>query len=227
MVNSIWLLILIAPIFTTSTNLPLRLSVNLPLDSPSANIYISSLDNLHYPITVSYGECDPSTSQHEAHHTISTVTSEAYDRLVWILPSDIPTRGCVSAWSTQHELLGRSERLEVNKYSRSWLKKQELDQGKRLSKRVSIPMGNVSGIDAQGPWFDGVEVLKEKEIGAVSVQEAKAKSMCVQSQVLVKYGRDTDVIYVEIAIVGAGMAGLMTWVSDSLLRRQLQRASYS
>lgn len=38
-------------------------------------------------------------------------------------------------------------------------------------------MGNVSGIDAQGPWFDGVEVLKEKEIGAVNVAEAKAKSM--------------------------------------------------
>jgi hypothetical protein len=57
------------------------------------------------------------------------------------------------------------------------MKKRELDQGARLSKRASIPMTNVSGIDAQGPWFDGVEVLKEKEIGSVSVAEAKAKSM--------------------------------------------------
>ncbi len=38
-------------------------------------------------------------------------------------------------------------------------------------------MSNESGIDAQGPWFDGVEVLKEMEIGSVSVKEAKAKSM--------------------------------------------------
>lgn len=38
-------------------------------------------------------------------------------------------------------------------------------------------MTNASGIDAEGPWFDGVELLKNKEIGAVSVKEAKARSM--------------------------------------------------
>lgn len=29
---------------------------------------------------------------------------------------------------------------------------------------------------------------------------------------------DTDSVCVEIAIVGAGMAGLMTWVGDAVLR---------
>ena len=33
---------------------------------------------------------------------------------------------------------------------------------------ASAPMANASGIDAQGPCFDGVEVLNKKEIGSVS-----------------------------------------------------------
>lgn len=53
-------------------------------------------------------------------------------------------------------------------------------------------MDNSSDIDAEGPWFDGVELLEASEISAVDVQAAKSK---------------------EIAIVGAGMAGLMTWLA--------------
>lgn len=178
-VNCIWLLSLNAlfKIGATSSNLPLKLLVKVPLDSQAANVHISTLDAPAYPFTVSYGGCESSTSKHEAHHTISTVTGKDFDRLVWILPEDIPTKGCLSAWSARQELVGRSEPLEVNKDSRPWMKKRELDQGTRLSKRASIPMTNASGIDAQGPWFDGVEVLKEKEILSISVNEAKAKSM--------------------------------------------------
>lgn len=177
-VNCIWLLSLIATFtIATSNNLPLKLSVKIPLDSQSANVHITSVDSSAYPFTVSYGGCHSATSQHEAHHTISTVIEQGSDRLVWILPEDVPTNGCLSAWSARHELVGRSEPLEVNKFSRPWIKKRELDRGTRLSKRASIPMTNASGIDAQGPWFDGVELLKQKEIGTVSVNEAKAKSM--------------------------------------------------
>ena len=55
----------------------------------------------------------------------------------------------------------------------------------------SIPMTNVSGIDAQGPWFDGVEMLSQREPRPVDVAAAKSK---------------------EIAIVGAGMSGLMSYL---------------
>ncbi len=175
--HRIWLMGLIATYtVATSDDLPLKLSVKIPLDSQSANIHISSVDSSAYPFTVSYGGCHSSASQHKAHHTISTVIEQTSDRLVWILPEDIPRSGCLSAWSSRHGLIGRSEPLEINKYSRPWMKKRQLDQGTRLSKRASIPMTNASGIDAQGPWFDGVEVLKEKEIGPVSVKEMKAKS---------------------------------------------------
>lgn len=52
-------------------------------------------------------------------------------------------------------------------------------------------MTNASGIDAHGPWFDGVALLEQKEPSAVDVAAAKSK---------------------EVAIVGAGMGGLMTYL---------------
>lgn len=161
----------------SSSDLPVKLEVKIALDSRSANVHLSEAGLLAYPFTVTYGGCHSSTGRHEAHHTLSTVHKQGADRLVWILPEDINTSGCLSAWSAHNELVGRSEHLTVNKYSRQWKKKREMDQGARLSKRTSIPMTNASGIDAEGPWFDGVEVLKEKEIGAVSAKQAKAKSM--------------------------------------------------
>lgn len=52
-------------------------------------------------------------------------------------------------------------------------------------------MTSATGIDTLGPWFEGVNVLANKEPGAVDVDKAKAK---------------------EIAIVGAGMSGLMSYL---------------
>ena len=182
-VKSIWLLSLIAICtvatctVATSNDLPLKLAVKIPLDSRSANVHLYRVSHSVHPFTVSYGGCHSLSSQHETHHIVSTVTDQDSDRLVWILPDDIPTDGCLSAWSAQHELVGRSEPLKVHKHSKAWMRKRHLHQGSRLNKRDSIPMTNASGIDAEGPWFDGVELLKNKEIGNASAKEAKAKSM--------------------------------------------------
>ena len=170
------LLSLVALIAAVQAQFPVELEVKIGLKSRSANIHVSEVHHSLYPFTVTYGACHSSLSYRESHHTISHV-SHGHDRLVWILPDDISTGGCLSAWSTQTSLLiGRSEPLEVDKSSRQWAKKRDLDQGMRLSKRASIPMSNASGIDAEGPWFDGVEALKDNEISAVNVKEAKAKS---------------------------------------------------
>lgn len=169
-------LILIATA-TVSAILPVRLEVKVALDSQSANVHLSPAQSSAYPYWVTYGSCHPSHSKREAHHTVSKVLHHDIERLVWVLPEDIDSSGCLSAWSLRDELIGRSERLTINKYSKQWLKKRQLDQGTRLSRRASIPMTNASGIDAEGPWFDGVEVLKENEISAVNVKEAKAKSL--------------------------------------------------
>lgn len=54
-----------------------------------------------------------------------------------------------------------------------------------------IPMTPENGIDVWGPWFDGVELLEGKDHKHVDVEAAKSK---------------------EVAIVGAGMSGLMTYL---------------
>lgn len=66
-------------------------------------------------------------------------------------------------------------------------------QRRDLKKRApySIQMTNETGIDTLGPWFNGVELLESKNLSAIDVEVAKSK---------------------EIAIVGAGMAGLMTYL---------------
>lgn len=163
---------------TTSIDLPVKLEVNVALNSQSANVHVHVPEAQHsvYPFTVTYGECHYADGQYEAHHILSKVRGQGTDRLIWVLPNDIDTSGCLSAWSLRNELVGISEPLKVNKGSRQWLQKRHLDQRTRLSKRASIPMSNASGIDAEGPWFDGVELLKGKEISEVNVKEAKAKS---------------------------------------------------
>jgi len=60
-----------------------------------------------------------------------------------------------------------------------------------IKKRAAISMTNASGIDVRGPWFEGVKLLKDKQPSLVDVAAAKSKS---------------------IAIVGAGMSGLMTYL---------------
>jgi hypothetical protein len=52
-------------------------------------------------------------------------------------------------------------------------------------------MTQENGFSPIGAWFEGVKLLKDKQPAAVDVAEAKAK---------------------EVAIVGAGMSGLMTWL---------------
>lgn len=168
-----------------------KLEVKVALNSRSANIHLSRSHESVYPFAVTYGACHPVSSQVEADHHIDQVHEKSTDRLVWILPDDIEVQGCLSAWSSDARLVGRSAPLQVNKDSKHWMRKRHLDRGTKLSKRASIPMTNASGIEPNGPWFDGVEALKESEISTVDVAQAKSK---------------------EIAIVGAGMAGLMTWL---------------
>ena len=218
-IKSVFFGYLVSATFAASVDLPIKLEVKAALNSRSANVHISQAHHSVYPFTVTYGACHTLISQHEQHHTVSKVYDRSTDRLVWILPDDISNTGCLAAWSSQDELIGLSEPLQVNKFSRQWLKKRHLDLGTRLSKRASIPMTSASGIDAEGPWFDGVEALKEKEISAVNVAEAKAKSEYPSSRLRNSHA---DAVIAEIAIVGAGMSGLMTWVSTEATARSVE-----
>ncbi|KAL8695016.1 MAG: hypothetical protein Q9224_003467 [Gallowayella concinna] len=156
---------------TSLADLPVKLEVKAPLNSRSANIHLSQSHRSVYPFTVTYGDCPTRNDRLASHHTISTVYHQGTDRLVWLLPDDIASGGCLSAWSSNSELVGHSRPLAINKESRQWIKKSRLEKGTKLGKRASIPMTSASGIDAGGPWFDGVEVLKQKEISVVDAAQ--------------------------------------------------------
>ncbi|KAK3366292.1 amine oxidase [Lasiosphaeria ovina] len=72
---------------------------------------------------------------------------------------------------------------------------RHLRRRSRLPKRDDNPhnihMDNSTGVDVWGPWFEGVELLKSAEIVSVDAAAAKRKN---------------------IAIVGAGMSGLMAFL---------------
>ena len=168
--------------------LPLIIETRHALSASSpANIHLyPRSDSTSYSedseLKVTFGPCD-STSPHDFTHQHIAFTScgEAYsgdNRLIWIVSEDAPSGGCLSAWETSSgRLLARSTALHVDNNLRR----------RRLGKRIT--MGPENGIDPNGPWFDGVELLKST--GLTSVQVTKAKSK-------------------RIGIVGGGIAGLMT-----------------
>ncbi|KAK0739515.1 flavin-containing amine oxidoreductase-domain containing protein [Apiosordaria backusii] len=90
---------------------------------------------------------------------------------------------------TTNVLVGRSQKQHLD------LDTMARRRHARLSRRSNDPnsilMDNSTGVDVWGPWFDGVEVLKNAECSAVDAAAARRKS---------------------IAIVGAGMSGLMAYL---------------
>ncbi|KAF8459775.1 hypothetical protein BDZ91DRAFT_741582 [Kalaharituber pfeilii] len=183
-------------------SLPLRISTrsNLAASAP-ANIHLN-----HYPprlldarsepstdlpagssISVTFGSCDASNPTDAHHHIANTIHPDKQEvddekRLIWLIPKDVPPEGCISAWdSSTGRLVGRSPQLYVEEDG-MLLRKRRLE-------RRGIPMTNETGIDASGPWFDGVLALKSLNLTEVDVKKAKQK---------------------KIGILGGGMSGLMT-----------------
>jgi len=164
-----------------SSPLPLRLETRSSLTSRLANIHLSYDVVVEGPVSFTYGSCT-AAAEHEAHHVIGTGDASS-ERMVWILPESTWSGGCISAWDGVGRLVGRSEPQYLDIRSRK----------RSVEKRgpYSVPMSNASGIDAWGAWFDGVELLKSKNISSVDAKVAKSK---------------------HVAIVGAGMSGLMTYL---------------
>lgn len=175
---------------------PVRLETRSQLNSRAANIHVSFDKVVEDILSFTYGHCS-SQSPVDAYHIVNRhAPSGATDRLVWIIPEDTVSDGCLSAWSSQGTLVGRSEPQQLASQRSRKRGAEEIHKRSLMKKRDTdgnaVTMTNASGIDAWGPWFDGVELLKSKNLSAVDVSAAKAK---------------------KIGIVGAGMSGLMTFLT--------------
>lgn len=71
------------------------------------------------------------------------MTDETRTRFVWLTPAELPTGGCLHAFS-EIGLLGRSEPVQV--------------RSAPLKKRSTLAEVD----DPHGPWFDGVSYLQSK-----------------------------------------------------------------
>ncbi|RYP38841.1 hypothetical protein DL767_002403 [Monosporascus sp. MG133] len=164
-------------------SLPVHIETRTELSSRLANIHVSVDEEVRGPLTFTYGSCS-SLDVRNAHHEIGRCQKTGTSRLVWIIPEDVqPDRS---------ECCISAWDIEGNLVGRSENQRLKLRK-RRMEQRGlhSIPMNDKMGIDTLGPWFDGVKLLEGKNLSAIDVVEAKAK---------------------DIAIVGAGMAGLMTFL---------------
>lgn len=147
------------------------------------NIHVDFTRPIDGELSVHYGSCELA-SPYEAHHRVGRThvgdhplakRNLGWDdyrptRFVWLPPADIQSGGCLHAFAGD-ELVGRSDAFTV----------------RRRKARRSTSFADIA--DPMGPWFDGVEYLKEKEPDSAFVAQAKGKS---------------------VGIVGGGMSGLMT-----------------
>lgn len=184
-----------------ASNHPIRLETRTSLSSRAANIHVSYTRAVDTPVVFTYGSCTDDLRRAAAadeHHVVGrdAASGPVDRRLVWVIPEDAPAGGCISAWSGDDAgvLLGRSAPQELA--SRRGRKRavEEKHERARLARRdgeAAVEMSAANGIDAWGPWFDGVELLQSKNLSAVDVDAAKSK---------------------KIGIVGAGMGGLMTYL---------------
>ncbi|KAI9172171.1 l-amino-acid oxidase [Paramyrothecium foliicola] len=166
---------------STASSLPFHLETRSELTSHLANVHVSRQRSVDGAVSFTYGSCQ-AQSRDASHHTIGEYDKFLGSRIVWVIPRGTQSDGCISAWDEGGVLVGRSEPQKLHRVKRRALQKRS---------KCSIPMTNATGIDPIGPWFDGVELLSQKQPSPVHVEAAKSK---------------------EIAIVGAGMSSLMSYL---------------
>jgi hypothetical protein len=145
----------------------ISLDILAPVDTGLSNIHLTVTTPHPNPLTITYSPCTDSDSV-SAHHTVaSSVHALKSSRLVWRLPEDSPEGGCLIAWDeASGDEVCRSEVVDLS-----------LRRKRRRRDLESIKMNNASGIDASGPWFDGVAYLEGKNVSQVDVELAKGKRM--------------------------------------------------
>lgn len=147
------------------------------------NVHIEYTEPLDGKLSLHYGSCNAKSSS-DCHHSLGEThvgnhglakrhanhPDQRPTKFVWLPPHDAPSDGCLHAFSGDR-LVGRSAPVTMaRRKQRRWTAAADI-------------------MDAEGPWFDGVAYLQEKEPEDAFVSAEKSKT---------------------IGILGGGMSGLMT-----------------
>jgi hypothetical protein len=161
---------------------------NLPITAEAGgmhNVHLQYINPVDGKLSIHHGNCNIKKEKH-SHHCLGTTNIGTHPlakrhlrwednrptKFVWLPPPDIPDGGCLHAF-LDGRLVGTSHPVIVVRRKRR--------------RQKSFP----DVADPEGPWFDGVQYLQQKEPDEVFVAREKGK---------------------KIGIIGGGMAGLMTAV---------------
>ncbi|KAG5919332.1 hypothetical protein E4U53_004004, partial [Claviceps sorghi] len=113
LLRAVWSAAFLAATCAADASLPIKLEFREDLNSELANIHVLNARGVAGVVAFTYGSCT-SGSQQDSHHEIASAEINARDaRLVWIVPDDAPSPGCVSAWNGSDELVGRSRAQDL------------------------------------------------------------------------------------------------------------------
>lgn len=163
-----------------------QITYNTPLDGELSIHYgpceVVSADECHHTLGRTHVGAHPLAKRHELH------SDQRPTRFVWLPPKDITSGGCLHAFSGE-TLIGRSSPIQVkSRKQKRWTAVSERNAHPTSNDCTNITQA-ADIMDAEGPWFDGVAYLQEKQPDEVFVAAAKSKT---------------------IGILGGGMSGLMT-----------------
>lgn len=102
---------------TFASSLSVHLETHEPLTSHLANVYVKFSQAAQDSLSFTYGSCQ-SDSISEAHHTIAETDTTSVSRLAWAIPEDTHDNGCISAWTKDGSLVGRSEPQKLHRVKR-------------------------------------------------------------------------------------------------------------
>jgi hypothetical protein len=100
-----------------ASSFPIQLETREPLTSHLANIYVKFSQPTQGSLSFTYGPCN-AESISEAHHTIATTDNKRVSRLAWVIPTNTDNNGCISAWTNDGVLVGRSEPQKLHRIRR-------------------------------------------------------------------------------------------------------------
>ena len=128
----------------TSIILPIEIDTRRDLTSHLSNVHLTYARDISGPVSYTFGDCN-SNSAREAHHEVGRSDGQQASRLVWRIPEGIRSDGCISAWSEDGDLLGRSKPQKLRKVKRQALGRRAASKYTDLATYVRGPNIDLGG----------------------------------------------------------------------------------
>lgn len=112
-----------AAVAAAPSGLPVKLETRSEIRSRVANVHVEYERDIEGSVAFTYGSCS-SKKREDVHHTILEADAGDNHRLVWVVPEDAESDGCIQAWSEDGSLVGRSEPQNLRHHWKRRVKRQ-------------------------------------------------------------------------------------------------------